>query len=72
MLNQITPMRPLRTKYRDVNNNKIQFDGKTIANVEINGETKKARTTDNYGKNESITWTRLVETTGDKARNRED
>ena len=33
-------MRPLRTKYRDVNNNKIQFEGKTIANVEINWETK--------------------------------
>ena len=39
--NQITPMRPLQTEYRDVNNNKIQFEGKTIANVEINGETKK-------------------------------
>ena len=41
MFNQITPMRPLQTEYRDVNNNKIQFEGKTIANFEINGETKK-------------------------------
>ena len=34
-------MKPLHSEYRDVNNNKIQFEGKTIANVEINGETKK-------------------------------
>ena len=34
-------MKPLQIEYRDVNNNKIQFEGKTIANVEINGETKK-------------------------------
>ena len=41
MFNQITPMRPLQTEYRDVNNNKIQFEGKTIANVEFNRETQK-------------------------------
>ena len=41
MFNQITTMRPLQTENRDVNNNKIQFKGKTIANVEINRETKK-------------------------------
>ena len=34
-------MKPLHSEYRDVNNNKIQFGGKTIANVEINGEAKK-------------------------------
>ena len=41
MFNRITTMRPLQTENRDVNNNKIQFKGKTIANVEINRETKK-------------------------------
>ena len=34
-------MRPPQTEYRDVNNDKIQFEGKTKANVEINGEIKK-------------------------------
>ena len=72
MFNQITQMRPLQTEYRDVNNNKIQFEGKTIANVEINGETKKLELLKTTKKNESITWTRLDETTGDKARNGED
>ena len=69
MFNQITPMKPLHSEYRDVNNNKIQFEGKTIANVEINGETKKLELLITTKKNESITWTRLDETPGDKARN---
>ena len=38
--NNTTPIHPLHTEYRDVNNNKIKFGGKTTAKVEINGETK--------------------------------
>ena len=37
---QITPKQPLNTEYRDVNNNRTKFEGKTMAKVEINGETK--------------------------------
>ena len=35
--NKITPLRPLATEYRDVNDNQIQFEGKTTARVEVNG-----------------------------------
>ena len=40
LFNHITPIHSLHTEYRDVNNNKIKFEGKTTAKVEINGETK--------------------------------
>ena len=40
MFNKITPIRPLHTEYRDGNNNKIKFEGKTTAKVETNWETK--------------------------------
>ena len=40
LFNQTTPIHPLHTEYKDVNNNKIKFEGKTTANVKINGETK--------------------------------
>ena len=36
--NRITPLKPIGTEYRDVNDNWIKFDGKTIASVEINGK----------------------------------
>ena len=36
--NGITPLRPIETEYRDVNDNRIKFEGKTTASVEINGE----------------------------------
>ena len=39
--NKITPLRPLETEYKDVNNNQIQFEGKTTARVEINGTRKE-------------------------------
>ena len=38
LFNGITPLKPLKTEYRDVNNNKIRFEGKTTATVEINGQ----------------------------------
>ena len=38
LFNRITPLKPLKTEYRDVNNNRINFEGKTIAIVEIGGK----------------------------------
>ena len=34
--NSTTPLMPIGTEYRDVNDNRIKFEGKTIASVEIN------------------------------------
>ena len=39
--NEITPLRPLETESRDVNDNRIRFEGKTTAKVEINGTRKE-------------------------------
>ena len=39
--NTITPLRPLETEYKDVNDNRIRFEGKTTAKVEINGTRKE-------------------------------
>ena len=39
--NGITPLRPIGTEYRDVNDNRIKFEGKTTASVEINGKRNK-------------------------------
>ena len=33
----VTPIHPLEAEYRDVNNNKIKFEGKPTANVETSG-----------------------------------
>ena len=38
LFNGATPLKPLKTEYRDVNDNKIRFEGKTTAMVEINGQ----------------------------------
>ena len=38
---KITPLRPLETKYSDLNDNRIRFEGKTTAKVEINGTRKE-------------------------------
>ena len=38
LFNRITPLKPLKTEYRDVNDNMIKFEGKTTAIVEIDGE----------------------------------
>ena len=38
LLNRITTLKPLKTDYRDVNDNRIKFEGKTISTVEINGK----------------------------------
>ena len=35
--NKLTPLHPLETEYRDVNDNRIRFEGKTTAKVKING-----------------------------------
>ena len=39
--NKLTPLHPLETEYRDVNDNRIRFEGKTTAKVEINGTRKE-------------------------------
>ena len=36
LFNGTTPLKPLKTEYRDVNDNIIKFEGKTTAMVEIN------------------------------------
>ena len=59
---EITSIYPLQQEYKDVNYNKIKFQGKTMANIEMDGEKKKLRVTDYYKKNEPITRTRLDET----------
>ena len=40
LFNDITQLHPLKTEYRDVNDNRIQFEGKTMAKVEIDGKQK--------------------------------
>ena len=35
--NKIKPLMPIGTEYRDVNDDRIKFEGKTTASVEING-----------------------------------
>ena len=37
-VNRITPLMPIGIEYRDVNDNRIKFEGKTIASVEVNGK----------------------------------
>ena len=39
--NKITPFRPLEAEYRDVIDNRIRCEGKTTANVEVNGTRKE-------------------------------
>ena len=41
LFNNITQLHPLKTEYRVVNDNRIQFEGKTIAKVEIDGKQKE-------------------------------
>ena len=36
--NKITPLMPIGTEYRDVNDNRIKSEGKTTASVETNGK----------------------------------
>ena len=38
LFNRITPLKPLKIEYRNVNDNRIIFEGKTTAIVEINGK----------------------------------
>ena len=56
MFNQITPIRPLHTEYRDVNNNRIKSEGKTKNNGESRNQwgNKKSRTAKNDKKNKPI------------------
>ena len=39
--NNITTMKPVTTDYRDVNDNKIKFEGKTTANIRIDGKKRQ-------------------------------
>ena len=39
--NKITTIRPVLEDYRDVIDKEIKFEGKTMANIEINGEVKQ-------------------------------
>ena len=39
--NRITTIRPVSEDYRDVNDNKIKFEGKTLENIEIDGKSKQ-------------------------------
>ena len=48
--NGFTKIYPLHEEYRDVNNNKIKFEGKILANIEMDGEKKKTRRTDHHKK----------------------
>ena len=41
LFNNITQLHPLKTEYRDVNDNRIQFEGRTMAKVEIDGKQKE-------------------------------
>ena len=36
--NKVTTLKPITVDYRDVNNNKKKFEGRTTANVELDGE----------------------------------
>ena len=38
---KVTQLRPLETEYRDVNDNRIKFEGKTIAKTEIDEKRKR-------------------------------
>ena len=68
-INGITTIYLLHEEYRDVNNKKIKFEGKTMANLEMDGE--KTRYTDHHKKNKPITRIRLDETSGNKLKHRE-
>ena len=39
--NKITAVKPVSEDYRDVNDNKIKFGGKTLTNIEIDGKSKQ-------------------------------
>ena len=44
LFNNITQLHPLKTEYRDVNDNRIQFEGKTMAKMEIDRKQKELET----------------------------
>ena len=39
--NTVTTIRPVMEDYRDVNDNKTKFEGKTMENIEIDGKVKQ-------------------------------
>ena len=67
--NNITTMKPVTVDYRDVNDNKIKFEGKTTANIEIDG-TKRQSELLITTKQTPITRARLSEETGDSVKHR--
>ena len=40
-INRITTIRPVSEDYQDVNDNRINFEGKTLANIEIDSKSKQ-------------------------------
>ena len=62
--NNITTIRPVTEDYRDVNNNKIKFEGKTTANIEVDGTKNATVVTDNSQTNTHLTRTGLNGKTG--------
>ena len=39
--NEITAVKPVSKNYQEVNDNRIKFEGKTLANIEIDGKSKQ-------------------------------
>ena len=67
LFNNITQLHPLKTEYRDVNDNRIQFEGKTIAKVEIDGKQKELEILVTTKRTNPLPWPRLDEKAGNNA-----
>ena len=65
--NGITPLKPLETEYRDVNDNQISCEGKTTATVEIDGKRNNLEilvTTKKTNRSLGLDWTSSDEKLG--------
>ena len=63
LFNNITQLHPLKTEYRDVNDNRIQLERKTMAKVEIDGKQKEREilvTTKRTNTLHGIDWTKKL------------
>ena len=70
--NRITPLKPIGTEDRDVNNNRIKFEGKTIASLETNGKQNKPLSFSYNKENQPLTSFSLDGETGNNAGHRQD
>ena len=73
LFNNITPLHPLETKYRDVDDNRIKFEGKTTAMVNINGKQKHLEilvTTNKTNPLLGLDWMKKLGITLEKKQNR--